>query len=354
MRILLVTDAWFPQINGVVRTLATLKTCLEQRGHEVLYITPDLFRTIPCPSYSEIRLALFPRRRIRKMLEAFRPCVVHIAIEGPLGVAARAECLRREIPFTTAFHTKFPEYVEARFGIPARWIYAALRRFHAPSQAVMVATQGIEDELVRWGFRNIRRWTRGVDTILFQPRPSALFQDLPRPVFVNVGRVAVEKNLEAFLSLDLPGSKVVVGDGPHLATLKRRFPQAIYVGAKTGEDLARHFAAADVFVFPSLTDTFGLVTLEALACGVPVAAYPVAGPRDVLEQQDPQQPVGILDSDLRQAALRALEIPRERCRIFAEQNDWSVSIDQFLANVAPFDPQAALGETPDQPRHQPA
>lgn len=342
MRILLVTDAWFPQINGVVRTLATLKTHLEQRGHEVLYITPDLFRTIPCPSYSEIRLAVFPRRQIRRMLEAFRPCVVHLATEGPLGVAARAECLARNIPFTTAFHTKFPDYVQARFGLPARWSYALLRRFHAPSQAVMVATQGIEDELTAWGFHAIRRWTRGVDTALFTPGDTGLFPDLPRPIFLNVGRVAVEKNLEAFLALDLPGSKVIVGDGPHLAILKRRFPQAVYTGAKTGVELARHFAAADVFVFPSLTDTFGLVTLEALACGVPVAAYPVAGPKDVLGQQDPQQPVGVLDTDLRQAALAALGIPRDRCRAFAEQNDWTASVDQFLSNVAPFDPGATF------------
>lgn len=354
MRILLVTDAWFPQINGVVRTLATLKEHLERRGHDVLYITPDQFRTIPCPSYSEIALALFPARKIRRMLEAFRPCVVHIATEGPLGAAARAVCLKLNIPFTTAFHTKFPEYVQARFGVPARWTYALLRRFHGPAQAVMVATQGIEDELTAWGFKNIRRWTRGVDTSLFQPQVTDLYADLPRPIFLNVGRVAVEKNLEAFLSLDLPGSKVIVGDGPHLATLKRRFPKAHYAGARVGEDLARHFAAADVFVFPSLTDTFGLVTLEALASGLPVAAYPVAGPRDVLEKQDPAQPVGILKDDLRTAALEALSIPRDRCRAFALDNSWDTCVDQFLANVAPFEPDSLLGGPQGQPQEQPA
>lgn len=347
MRILLVTDAWFPQINGVVRTLATLKANLEQRGHDVLYITPDLFRSIPCPSYSEIRLALFPRRKIRRLLETFRPCVVHIATEGPLGAAARAECLTRKIPFTTAFHTKFPEYVEARFGVPARWTYRWLRRFHAPAQAVMVATQGIEDELTVWGFRNIRRWTRGVDTDLFQPRDGDVYAGLPRPIFLNVGRVAVEKNLDAFLSLDLPGTKVVVGDGPYLATLKRRYPKAHYVGARVGEDLARHFSGADVFVFPSLTDTFGLVTLEALASGLPVAAFPVAGPKDVLERQNPQAPVGILENDLRKAALTALDIPRARCRAFALDNSWDVSVDQFLENVAPFNPEGTLGGHPE-------
>lgn len=324
MRILIVSDAWTPQVNGVVRTLLTLVGKLRERGHQVLTLTPDAFRTVPCPTYPEIRLAVLPGRRVAQALEAFRPEVVHIATEAPLGWAARAACLRRGIPFTTAFHTKFPEYVHARFGVPVAWSYALVRHFHAPSKAIMVATQGIEDELAAWGLKNIRRWTRGVDTTLFRPRPKTLFAGLPRPVFLYTGRVAVEKNIAAFLGLDLPGSKVVVG-------------------ARHGGDLAEHFASADVFVFPSLTDTFGLVLLEALASGLPVAAFPVAGPVDVIAGASGPDGVGILARDLRAAALGALDIPSDRCRAFAETRSWETSVDQFLCNLAPFDPEAVFG-----------
>ncbi|MGC2854868.1 glycosyltransferase family 4 protein [Novispirillum sp. DQ9] len=345
MRILIVSDAWTPQVNGVVRTLVTLTDLLRRRGHEVLTITPDGFRTLACPTYPEIRLAVLPGRRVAGALESFRPEAVHIATEAPLGWAARAACLKRGIPFTTAFHTKFPDYVHARLGVPVAWSYALLRHFHAPSRAVMVATQGIEDELAARGLGNIRRWTRGVDTALFRPRPKTAFADLPRPVFLYVGRVAVEKNIEAFLALDLPGSKVVVGDGPRLAALKAAHPEVTFRGARHGEDLAGHYASADVFVFPSLTDTFGLVVLEALACGLPVAAFPVAGPRDVIAGVAGPDGVGILSDDLRAAALAALEIPSARCRAFAETRSWDTSVDQFLSNLAPFDPAGAFGRS---------
>jgi len=339
MRILLVTDAWHPQINGVVRTLTTLKSHLSAAGHETITITPDQFRSIPCPTYPEIRLALMPGRRMARTIENARPCVVHIATEGPLGIAARSYCMRRGVPFTTAFHTKFPEYLNARLRVPVKWTYKAMRRFHAPSRSVMVATQTVENELESHGFANIKRWSRGVDTMLFRPRDKA-FLDLPRPIALYVGRVAVEKNIEAFLRVKQPGSKVVVGDGPQMKELSRKYPDVHFVGVKEGEELARHFAAADVFVFPSLTDTFGLVLLEALACGVPVAAYPVAGPLDVIGDA----PVGCLNADLGIAVQKALKASPEACRAHAERYSWEASVEQFLAAIAPFPPEQFFPE----------
>lgn len=267
-----------------------------------------------------------------RMIESFRPCVIHIATEGSLGLAARSYCVKRNIPFTTAFHTKFPEYLNARFHVPSEWTYKAMRWFHGKAEAVMVATQTIENELVGHGFKNIKRWSRGVDTKLFKPRDKA-FLDLPRPIMLYVGRVAIEKNIEAFLKLDKPGTKVVVGDGPQLAMLQKKYHGVVFTGAKEGEDLARHFAAADVFVFPSLTDTFGLVLLEALACGVPVAAYPVPGPLDVIGDV----PVGCLDADLGKAIDVALTRPPAPCRAHAETFSWAACTEQFLANVRVFD-----------------
>lgn len=331
-----------------MRTLQALKARLEARGHEVVYITPKGFRTVPTPTYPEIRLALWPWRRVPAVIETHRPCVVHIATEGPLGLAARAYCRRKGIPFTTAFHTKFPEYIQARTRLPLSAGYRMVRWFHGPAERVMVATQGIEDELRGWGLTNLARWTRGVDTDLFRPRDKTLFAGLPRPVFLNTGRVAVEKNIGAFLDLDLPGSKVVVGGGPQLDELRAQYPDVTFTGPKEGEELARHFAAADVFVFPSRTDTFGLVLLEALASGLPVAAFPVPGPNDVIGDA----PVGVLDEDLRAAALKALDLSPARCREHALKNSWEASVDQFLANVAPFDPDAVFGaaaETAGQP-----
>ena len=331
MHLALVTDAWFPQVNGVVRTLSTVKGELERAGHRVDVISPEQFRTVPCPTYPEIRLAMFERRAMARKLAAMAPDAIHVATEGPLGMAARAWCRRRGVPFTTSFHTRFPEYVEARTGLPRRWLYAWLRRFHGAAAGVMVATPSLMAELSGYGFRHLRLWSRGVDTVLFRPGPKDLY-DLPRPVFLCVGRVAVEKNVAAFLALDLPGSKVVVGDGPQRQELERRHPEAIFLGAKTGDDLARHFSAADVFVFPSRTDTFGLVLLEALAAGVPVAAFPVPGPLDVLDGH----PVGVLDVDLARAAIEALAIPGDRCRAYAETFSWARCADQFLGHLVPL------------------
>jgi glycosyltransferase involved in cell wall biosynthesis len=332
MRIAIVSDAWLPQVNGVVRTLDTVRGKLAAAGHDVLVIGPDRFRTLPCPTYPEIRLALLPARAVAALLDEFAPEAIHIATEGPLGMAARRHCLARGWRFTTSFHTKFAEYLHARTHFPVSWAYAWLRRFHAASERIMVATPSLESELTEHGFARLARWTRGVDTVLFRPRdgrPEAM-RDLPRPVFLYVGRVAVEKNIGAFLELPLEGSKLVVGDGPQLDKLKRRYPDVRFVGSKSGDELARHYAAADVFVFPSRTDTFGLVLLEALASGLPVAAYPVTGPRDVIDGA----PVGCLDEDLAAAARRALALSREACRDYAVKFSWDASTQQFLSNLA--------------------
>jgi glycosyltransferase involved in cell wall biosynthesis len=335
MKLVLVTDAWAPQTNGVVRTLMRTRDELTAMGHAVEVISPDLFNGFPCPTYPEIKLAFMPGRKIARTIEAFRPNAIHIATEGPLGHAARGYCLSHQLPFTTAYHTRFPEYVEARFAVPVGLSYAWLRRFHGRARSIMVATQSIESDLMSRGFGNIRRWSRGVDTTLFKPRTESdardLF-DLPRPIHLFVGRVAIEKNIEAFLSLDLPGSQVVIGDGPLLEQLRHRFPKAHFLGKKVGEDLARHYAAADIFVFPSLTDTFGLVILEALASGLPVAAFPVPGPRDILQGSG----AGALDADLGAAVKQALALPGARCRALAEQFSWKTATEQFLGNLAPF------------------
>lgn len=331
MRLLIATDAWYPQINGVVRTFTALVERLAAAGHDVQLLTPDRFRTLPCPSYPEIRLAVCRPRTISAAINAFAPEAIHIATEGPLGWATRRHCLRRRLPFSTSFHTRFPEYIQARWRVPLDWSYRFVRTFHEPASHVMVATATIEQELVARGFRNITRWTRGVDTELFRPRPKNLY-DLPRPVSLYVGRIAVEKSVEDFLRLELPGSKVLIGNGPMLTALKGRYPQARFLGAKVGEDLAAHYAAADVFVFPSRTDTFGLVLLEALASGVPVAAYPVPGPLDVIGTSG----AGCLDEDLGRATGAALAIPSGVCRARAEAFSWDNSVRQFLANIAPI------------------
>jgi glycosyltransferase involved in cell wall biosynthesis len=338
MRIAIVTDAWYPQINGVVRTLDTVRAKLVEAGHELLVISPDQFRTIPCPTYPEIRLAILPGRMVRRKLDQFQPDAIHIATEGPLGIAARNYCKGRRLPFTTSFHTKFPEYVQARFAIPPGWTYRWLRRFHGAAARTMTATPSLEAELRAHGFSNLARWTRGVDTGLFHPRKDEVpptLKDLPRPIYLYVGRVAVEKNIEAFLALDLPGTKLVVGDGPMTAELKRRHPDVVFAGAHIGEDLARHYAASDVFVFASRTDTFGLVLLEALASGLPVAAYDVTGPRDVLAGMSADNPVGVLHADLAVAAREAVKLSPDACRNYALGFSWEASAAQFLGNLAP-------------------
>jgi glycosyltransferase involved in cell wall biosynthesis len=332
VKIALVSDAWRPQVNGVVRTTTALICELTRAGHVVAAITPDLFPTVPCPFYPEIRLAIGARKRAAQHLDGFSPDAIHIATEGPLGLAARRYCIDRAIPFTTAYCTRFPEYLAARFGFPAAVSYGLLRRFHAAASGVMVATESIRSELAGRGFNKLRRWTRGVDTNHFRPAEKSYFQ-LPRPIFLTVGRVALEKNLLAFLDLDLPGSKIVVGDGPQLATLRRRYPQVHFAGFQDETALVRYYAAADVFVFPSRTDTFGLVMLEALASGVPVAAFPVAGPLDVIGDSG----VGCLDEDLKQAALRALDISPVACRDYALAFTWARCAELFVQNLCPIE-----------------
>ncbi|WP_269582097.1 glycosyltransferase family 4 protein [Roseibium sp. Sym1] len=328
--VLFVTDAWYPQINGVVRTLEYTARELEQRNIRVEFVTPRDFRTVPCPTYPDIRLSLTTRRRLRRLIEQFDCEHLHIATEGPLGLLAGAAARKMGRCFTTSYHTRFPEYVAARFPVPLGPLYAWLRRFHNFGSGCMVATSMLENDLRSRGFRNLMPWTRGVDVDQFHPFETSVFPEtLPRPVFLYVGRVAVEKNIEAFLALDLPGSKVVVGDGPQLESLRGTYPGVHFTGAKSGEDLARHFAGADVFVFPSRTDTFGMVLLEALACGTPVAAFPVMGPVDVIGNGN----VGVLSEDLRSACLKALELPRDACRKAALKQSWAACSDQFLANI---------------------
>jgi glycosyltransferase involved in cell wall biosynthesis len=331
MRICIVTDAWRPQVNGVVGTLANLIAAGEKLGHDFSVVGPDLFPTVAAPSYPEIRLALTRPKAIGAKIRAQRPDHIHIATEGPLGLSARYWCARNGELFTTSYHTRFPEYVEARWPIPAAWSYEALRRFHSASAGLMVATQTLADELTSRGFSPPMLWPRGVDQAMFRPvadLPPEL-QSLPRPFFLYCGRVAPEKNIEAFLALDLPGSKIVVGDGPSRVPLQQRFPAALFVGVKAREELAPYYSAADVFVFPSRTDTFGNVMIEALACGAPVAAFPVTGPIDVVT--DPR--VGVLDDDLRVACLAALKLSRADCRTHAARYSWPESARIFIDNV---------------------
>ncbi len=329
MRILIVSDAWHPQVNGVVRTLSMVVGELTGMGHQVEVIGPGRFHTVPLPTYRSIRIALLPGRRLPAMIEAFRPDALHVATEGPLGLAARRWAMRHGLAFTTSFHTRFPEYLHARLGAPVGLAYAWLRRFHNAGSATMVATGSLQRELARRGFRNIRPWTRGVDLHQFQPAaPTGRVQ---HPVFLYVGRLAVEKNLDAFLRLDLPGTKVVVGDGPQRDALARAYPDAQFLGERHGAALAAAYAGADVFVFPSLTDTFGLVLLESLASGTPIAAHPVTGPSDILDGALPG--VGALDHDLRAAALRALSGDREACRRHAERFSWRACAEAFVANL---------------------
>jgi len=328
MRILIVTDAWRPQVNGVVRSLEYMAEQGPSFGVEVSFLTPERFRSVPMPGYPEIRLSLTRPEPVGRIIAEAAPDHVHIATEGPLGWSARLACQRQRRGFTTSYHTRFPEYLTARLPVPEAWSYGALRWFHRDAKAMMVSTPSLERELSARGFKNIVRWTRGVDTMLFRPRHERIL-DCPGPVFLYVGRVAVEKNLPAFLSLDLPGTKVVVGDGPARQDLERRYSQVRFLGALAGEDLARVYASADVFVFPSLTDTFGIVLLEALASGLPIAAFPVMGPVDVIGSSG----CGVLDADLRKAALAALEIPGQRCRAHGETFTWSESARQFFSHI---------------------
>lgn len=335
MRILIATDAWHPQVNGVVRTYERLAKEARLQGANLAFLTPADFRSVPCPAYRSIRLAIPSRRRARHVIEASDPDHIHIATEGPVGLMARAYCRRHGRPFTTSYHTKFPEYVSALLSIPPGWCFALMRRFHNSGAGTMVATPSLAAELRQKGFARLLPWTRGVDTDVFRPRPERRFGS-ERPMFLYVGRVSKEKNLEAFLAADLPGLKAVVGGGPHLEALKSRFPEAIFTGPKSGEELATYYASADVFVFPSRTDTFGLVLLEAMASGVPVAAYPVTGPLDVVTNGVS----GILDEDIAKAARAALQLDREQVRRDAFRFSWAKTAEMFLHNI-----ESACGAT---------
>jgi len=349
-RILIVSDAWFPLTNGVVTTLAQTAGWLGRFGHEVRVLGPAQFRTVSCPSYPEIRVALLPGRALAREIERFRPQALHIATEGPLGWAARRYCRRRGMRFTTSYHTQFPQYLRSRLPLPLWSSYAALRCFHAAAQHCMVSTDTVHRELWARGFRNLVRWSRGVDTQLFRPRGKD-FLSLPRPIAAYVGRLAVEKNVDAFLQMPWRGSRIVIGDGPERARLQAQYPQVGFAGYRFGEDLAAHLAAADVMVFPSRTDTFGLVNLEAMACGVPVAAYPVTGPIDVIEDGV----TGALDEDLGRAALRALAIDPRACRERALASGWDACTREFESHLVECLPSGtALHATPRRALGRPA
>jgi len=328
-RIVLVSDAWLPQVNGVVTTLKTTVATLENMGIVVQVIEPGMFTNMPCPTYPEIRLAWRPGKRIDRLMRDFQPDAIHIATEGPLGYAARRWCMARGLPFTTAYHTQFPEYLAKRFPIPERVSYAFLRRFHGAATRTMVATPAMQQQLEARGFKNLVRWSRGVDTELFKPS-NKQWLDWPRPIMAYTGRVAVEKNIEAFLKLDVPGTKLVIGGGPALADLQIRYTDVKFVGYQFGKALVQHMASADVFVFPSLTDTFGLVMLEAMACGLPVAAFPVTGPIDVVQHGVN----GCLHEELEVAIEAALRLDPTACRQRAMQFSWAKATEQFLGNLA--------------------
>ena len=332
MKIAIVTDAWHPQVNGVVRTLTSVSQHLRDMGHDVLVISPDQFANFPCPTYPEIRLALASSRTVGHMLEDFAPDAIHLSTEGPLCLAARRWCMREGRAFTTAFHTMFPDYVARRTGVSPEWIWPLMRRFHSRSARVMVATDSIAEQLRTHGITHLAHWGRGVDLKAFTPDapPPDLFADLPRPILLYVGRIAVEKNVEAFLAADVPGSKVVVGDGPAREELEQKFAQVHFLGPKSGEELAGCYAGADCFVFPSRTDTFGLVMIEALACGTPVAAYPVPGPLDVLEAQ-----VGAMSERLEEAIAAAHPLDRADCAAYGSRFTWEASARQFLSALEP-------------------
>lgn len=328
MRVLIATDAWHPQVNGVVRSLENLATEAPSLGAHISFLTPQGFPTLPLPGYGEIRLALASPGAVNRAIAAARPDSVHIATEGPIGWITRHVCQKEGYPFTTSYHTRFPEYLAARLPVPLDWSYSVLRRFHNSGAGIMVGSPTLKEKLEARGFRNLMPWSRGVDANVFRPRlerPLAF----PKPVFLFVGRISIEKNIAAFLALDLPGSMVVVGDGPLRARLETEFPNVHFLGTRTGEALAEIYASADVFVFPSLTDTFGIVLLEALACGLPVAAFPVMGPLDVIGRSE----CGCLDMNLQRAALGGLDISRESCRAYALTFTWRESTRQFLDNT---------------------
>jgi glycosyltransferase involved in cell wall biosynthesis len=347
MRVAIVSDAWRPQINGVVTTLGKTAEAAGSLGHTVEVVSVDASPSIACPSYPEIRLAIRPGKVVRERLKQFAPEMIHIATEGPLGLAARGYCLKRKLPFTTSYHTQFPDYAQARWGIPASLGYNYLRWFHRPAVRTLVGTETVRSNLQARGFTHLVPWSRGVDTELFRPDPAAHAAAIarwPKPIMVYSGRVAVEKNLDAFLRLQIPGTKVIIGDGPAKAELQRQYPDAVFLGYRFGAELAWHMASADVFVFPSRTDTFGIVMLEAMACGVPIAAFPVQGPLDVVRSGM----TGVLDADLETAIRGALELDPGHCRSFAQMQSWERCTRQFIGHLAMAVERAAL----QRPRSQ--
>ncbi len=349
MKIMLLTDAWKPQVNGVVRTWEHVIEASEAMGHEYVVVHPGMFKTYKAPRYPEIRMAIRPYPKVRRMLDEEKPDAIHIATEGPIGQAGRKYCVKYGITFTTSYHTQFPQYLRAYFKIPEALTYRFVKWFHGRAEKVLVPTKTVGEELESKGMSNIKVWCRGVDTHTFQQYEKTLYADLPRPIFVYAGRVAVEKNIEAFLELDLPGSKVVVGDGPVKEKLQKQYPDVYWAGYQFGEDLGKHYAAADVFAFPSKTDTFGVVMLEANACGLPVAAYPVTGPIDVVKDGV----TGSLNNDLRQACLDALELSSDDCRAYALENSWEkcaqVVLDAALPNTTTKSPKAEPKPNPVEP-----
>jgi len=334
VRIAIVTDAWAPQTNGVVTTLAATVRELVRRGHDARILSPEGLRCLPCPSYPEIRLALWPGPFIAGRLKTFRPHAIHIATEGPLGLAARRYCRSRGVSFTTSYHTRYPEYLAERWPIPPRVSYAWLRRFHRSAARTFVSNESLRAELARHGFGALHLWRRGVDTSRFHagypPHPE--LRDLPRPIMVYAGRLAVEKNLAAFLDLKLPGTQLLIGDGPQRAALAARYPRAVFAGYRYGEELATLLAGSDVFVFPSLTDTFGIAMVEAMACGLPVAAFPVTGPLDVLRSGV----TGVMSRDLGEAIRGALRLDRAHCAAAASEFTWEAATSQFLTGLEPI------------------
>jgi len=330
LRVLLIADAWKPYISGFVRTFSTTLEHIERLGHETSVIHPYMFRTVPFPLYPQFPLPIFVKRRMYRLIEESQPDAIHIGAEGPLGMAARRWCLRNNFPFTTSFTTKAPEYFNAWCGLPVSIGYKIVKRFHRPSSAVMVSTPTVKRELESRGFDKLAMWSRGADLTLFHPRSEPFLND-PRPISLYVGRVAKEKNIPAFLDLDIPGTKYVVGDGPPLKSFRKKYPHVRFVGEKVGRELAKYYSAADVLVFPSRTDTFGLVILEALASGTPVAAYPVTGPIDVVGDCD----AAVLNEDLAEATRQALKIDRNLCRPCAAKFSWERSAQQFLDNLQP-------------------
>lgn len=331
-KILIISDTWHPQINGVVHSLERVIEVLEARGHECMILSSSDYWSLPMPSYPEVRLSFPWPGTIGRRIKQMAPDAIHIATEGPIGSAARRFCVKNNIPFATSYHTQFPEYLRARLPVPIKWTYNYLRRFHNAGQYCLVPTKTIADTLHQQGFKNLTLWHRGVDTTLFRPQATKIFEG-KKPVYLYVGRLAVEKNLRAFLDLDLEGTKLIVGDGPSREKYAADYPDAVFVGPKRGQELAAYYAAADLFVFPSLTDTFGLVLLEALASGVPVAAYPVRGPIDVIGDA----PVGVLHEDLGMAVHKALDIDKKACRAFAEQFSWDSSADVFFNYLPQID-----------------